>query len=790
MSGKGRRKKGMSIFLCLAMLLPMFFSTWFLAGCTGNDGEDSQGQDGNGEVVDTGNGETGEGFTPDYQGVYRLGGGPESFMDHGVFLSENSMDQRRGSGDIHEDSPVFSVEDVSIEVTPLFLEENLTVSITPMTAPAPVPGATVEAFSFTVDAMEDQELGYITLEIPFTIEGNREDYEVGAGYYHPYTQAWEPVIYEVDEDRSVVRIFTNHLSTYGSFVIQREGTRYARVLSGMFEGDDYIMRHGEVYGEVIKETMNNQMTPAGKAYDLGRGILGDWLDATGGIFTLEGVAYSSEYLNNLSDMLGTVGNSLALTRLAVDYSRGDDRALAINAIKSAGNYMISKWGTKMLKVSFIGVTAIDYSINQLAEQMIQGRQEIWQEAYKIYYRENHHRTGVDWFQRLLELQNASENPEQFQRLLETELNMYTWRFWDEPDSTVAFYQSEAQSGGFTGGGGLNEKLKKDIADAYKAQLMLETLEPVFRQLEKHLQREQYEEYLREIQLLRDEMNQMVRVDIVENYGSSGPQYANYIVELVGGNEDVDRQMWTGRLNDEGAARTRFTVLGHLSAGAPTSLALYESMKAYEEKDPVLVQPFTVEVPLTTIVLGEPMDQEDLSFNVTSLVNYCIGGYGGYCSKYDQPNLATGVLSARGVFTVKGADLDQVKVHANVGSSLSPIMDPKEGTIVVEIHAPADAVIYLDAQMGYSISPMSGSVPDEYDWRVEGEHITFAVQEVRRQTRNHVDFHGGYFSGDGEMLAMLRPEGRILSKREIDSTWGGGFGLHNGPQIYIVRVATP
>ena len=521
-----------------------------------------------------------------------------------VLLEDDKSDFGTQRGELKEDNYSFRKDGVGLEVSPLFLEEKqATLEVRKMAAPEAPAGIKVQAYDFSMDTASDYP-GIYTITIPYE-EGEGV---FGAGYYNEEKKRWEPVVYELDSANNQVIITTNHLSTYASFKIEGEGTRYARIASGLFEANNLMARFGGQHSAVVQEFIANNMSPAQEAAVLGKSVIDDWLKASGVILEFEGLAYSSEFLSNLSDMLGNVGLSLALAQLAVDYSRGDERAMAVNAFNTSQGLAIGKWGTKALKVSMIGVMAIDYSLSKLAKQVIGGREDVWQRAYDLYYRENHSRSGAEWFRKLKELHDKANSPEQFNRLLDTELNMYTYRFWQEEDSYIGDYQSRAMNHAFSGWGGLNEKLKQQIADRAKSNLLRDSLEPVFRRLEEEIRYEQFLEYQKELSILRNEFNRIVTLEVREAADEDKELiFPGYYIRLEPLNSSADPRQWTGRLDNNGFVRATYTVLGHLAAGAPSEIKLYKNLDDLEKGKAEYTKKFTVELPTTTVIIGEEQE---------------------------------------------------------------------------------------------------------------------------------------------------------------------------------------
>jgi len=526
---------------------------------------------------------------------------------------------------LNADNPRFIHENVSLEMSPIFLEEGeAQVEVSSMLAPPPFDEAEVNAYSFHSSNAEAYD-GLYTITLPY--EPGRG--VVGAGYYNEAAASWEPVYFELDEANNQVIITTDHLSTFGSVTIIGEGTRAARIATGLFDGSNYLYNFTSDHGIVVDELIRNNMNPAEEAWKLGKSVTDDWFKASGIIFKFESLAYSSEFISSLSDAMTNVGTALALTQLAIDYSRGDQQAMAVNAFNTAQGLAIGKWGTKALKVSMIGVTVIDYALSSFRTEALAGRQEIWIKAYELYYSEESKvkRTPSDWYYRLKEVFDHAESPEQFHRMLDAELTHYTELFWNDDEITQAFYQSQAQKHGWTGGGGLNESLKKEISENYKNELLDGYLKSVFLQLERKARQEQIDEYYREFDEKRAMFNQVVNFNIEEIVPEDeDPEFAGYIIQFGPLAEEADARNWTGRMRDDGTARTRFTVLSHLMAGAPDELRFYESREDLEKEEPAHVVDFVISLPETKVYLGE-LAPQDLS-----------GLYQGYLTITDIPFL--------------------------------------------------------------------------------------------------------------------------------------------------------
>ncbi len=113
--------------------------------------------------------------------------------------------------------------------------------------------------------------------------------------------------------------------------------------------------------------------------------------------TITQTMYASSFASGLGNAFNNIGLAAAMVQAAYDFSAGKDTELFVNLTKNLSNYAIGRWGSNALQLSFVGVYAIDYSINKFATAAWDGRKEIWYEAYKTYYEKENQRTSKQWY---------------------------------------------------------------------------------------------------------------------------------------------------------------------------------------------------------------------------------------------------------------------------------------------------------------------------------------------------------------------------------------------------------
>ena len=460
----------------------------------------------------------------------------------------------------------------------------------------------------------------INIEIPYDeafIESGEPSKNVGAMYYNEVTKQWDPIAFELDEENKKVRILTNHLSTYGVFTVKNPNTRTARAMlansyptlpSGVFNS----------FEEVINEAIDNSMTPGQQAFELGQSVVSDWLGISGATLTsITKALYVSEFADGLGNAFNNVGLAAAMVQAAYDFSNGKDKELFTNLSKNLSYYSIGRWGSNALQLSFVGVYAIDYSLNKFANAAWDGRKEIWQKAYSLYYEKENSRTAKQWYNILYEIYEKNKDkkdPNALKTAISEELDLYVNAFWklgEKDPSHLALWQSEAQKTGFSGGGGLNPNLESEISRAYKAQLVKDLQEPVFNVLEKNIRWKLMDDYTKELIELRNYLNQKTSVLITENLKTGEKaEYAGYIVRFGPLNDTANVRTWTGKVKEDGTIQTQFTALGHIQSGAPDKLFLFEPGSNPDTDEPIKAISFKVKFPNMQINLKELLPTMD------------------------------------------------------------------------------------------------------------------------------------------------------------------------------------
>lgn len=464
----------------------------------------------------------------------------------------------------------------------------------------------VVAYDFQVEGIE-QFTDLIEITIPYDdsyIEADADESRSAFGmYFNEASGEWETVNYSVDTENNTVTIITDHLSKYGVFTVKNQNTRLAYISSVMPYTN---IVDSDLAREIIGEAIENPNSEIQKAKDLAMSTTNDWLGLSSFLLTTSDPIYSSELMKGMGSTFNALGVAAAVYQLAIDMEKDPSPELYGNLSKNILNIGVSYWGTSALQLSFAGVFAIDYSLNKFANAAWDGRNDSWYEAYKLHYNEKMKLTNKEWYSKFYWLWVDSlenKNPDALKEGIDKAINDNVNAFWSN-ELVMADYHQEALGKGFTVGGGLNEGLKTNITEAKRAELVA-GLQPVFEQLKKRINWYLMDQYKNELNKVKAKYNQVINVTI-EEIAAEGEllTYPDHVIRFSPLSVDTKTGTWTGKLNTEGKATTRFTLLGYLQAGKPDKLDIFPPDSDPTTTAPIHSVDFTLERNTLYIPIGE------------------------------------------------------------------------------------------------------------------------------------------------------------------------------------------
>lgn len=466
--------------------------------------------------------------------------------------------------------------------------------------------ASVNVYDISVKGKETFDVP-IEIVIPYDKEfidqGEDPDNCIGAGYYNEELGTWEPVSFRIDKDENKVYIMTDHLSKYGVFTFKNPGKRRASVKLGSFGLTMPSKVSNHAYIPVIEESLKNGGAPGEVSMQHGFEIANEALGVSGNALTfITEAMYSTKFLEKMGSVFGEIGLIGALVQAAYDWEKDDGGvALKTNLTKNLSYYAIGKWGLRAAKLCAVGVFAIDYSLNAFITEAWAGREKTYRKAYNLYYddlRREAKRNGTSverqLFNQVYEAYQKSLHDSSYDlnKAVQEIVDNFASKFWKLSETDIAEYMSDAGVT-FSAGGGLNDKLKKKVADAYALELMQTTMQPIFQQVNRTITYDLEKEYYAKLQELRNELNKITKVHIFESKAleDSVPKYADHIIRFAPLSEDAVVKNWTGRFKEDVNINTSFTLLGYLQGGAPNTIKIFAPDADPDIDEPVKVMEF-------------------------------------------------------------------------------------------------------------------------------------------------------------------------------------------------------
>jgi len=376
------------------------------------------------------------------------------------------------------------------------------------------------------------------------------------------------------------------------------------------------MTDASKYG-VFNELVENNGTPGAKAIEFGIGVLGSvgntgnitgtysdianacnnpkWDAFKPGLDTLKG---TSDAFSKLNNTIGNIGKAASLMQIGTDIYNGKTEAANLGAMKFTSGQLLSTFAP----LAGIGVFAIEYSLNELAVTLIQGRKDLYVAALDKYYNEKYHNISAYLYDEIFDIydQYALGEVDDLNYEIDQFIKDFCNEFW-APEVNHDVYLSEVKKVAFAGStAGLTPEMKKDISGVFYNELRKHRLPNILYLITSRISQQQFDYYYSQVEALRDYYNQSVKFTVHEEKLSEDIpyKYANHKIKFVTYNDDATG--WTGKLNDNAQVSNTFTMLGYLQAGEPVMLNIYSPDSDPKVDDPIETVGFNMKV-------GQPLD---------------------------------------------------------------------------------------------------------------------------------------------------------------------------------------
>lgn len=526
----------------------------------------------------------------------------------GEETTKPASDQVLVEGIVSEENLTLGLDGLELRLDPVNISEEANAKITKVSNAPKLDSESeieLEVYDFSIEGISEFA-GVIELVIPMELP---EGSSPGAAYLNETSGEWEPVAFSYDSENKRVVILTDHLSKYGVFSVTNEGKRRARVeflgLYGDNVDEDFIgaVEEFSIGGVPANQCIDIGSSAAGDALQLGGDFLGNIVQSAGYL------AYGEDVLSSLGDRLGSLGLLVSVVQIGNNLYNGKINDAVVGSMKVSYTYImgkvVSKLSNSVLSASMASVAIVDYAINKFGTTAIAGRADIYRDAYSIYYwrGEDGYKTSADWFRELYPMfRDPTMSQDQLKAEIDKKVIAHCDEFWNANKLGVDYYVSEARERlAWTGGGaGLNSDLQKSISAEKRSIMYNEILPGVFYQIARKINLENEAKLRLEYKELTNYLNKAIRLSIID----SEKKYPNHQVKISPLNDKAVAENWSGKMNKDGELSTSFTLYGHMYAGSPNQILIFEPNANINEDEPIRIVDFKVISPLTQIDLGE------------------------------------------------------------------------------------------------------------------------------------------------------------------------------------------
>lgn len=514
---------------------------------------------------------------------------------------------------------------------------------------------------------------FVEIRIPYNTsfcdKGEKPAECVGGVYYNENSKEWEETLYTVDEKTGEVVIRTNHFSKFGAMTIKNKGKRNA-YLSGLKtdnNGDlsiidedkaisvmsQLVKSYGEesssaklVGNEVLQAVMSlggaasTMSDVAGNTFNIACyldisdfAMQGRYVEQGYVLFPHHGhyetVGFSNNFyqtynrgmIDRSGEILSNVGIAISGCKLAAMIGKASagkaSDAEILNMYKDVAGLSVSIGGSATLGALMGPVWIADQFINYCYEEGMQIKQDQMAEMYEFFnYRyegspELNIRAGrnlKDWRARIIQL--IDENPDEDSAdLLRDEVDAFAEDFWKlnavEIDNVAGSAPKKYMRIPFD-----DAKLRKTLTDDYKKQLYKE-LQPVMTSVRNYYTNKLQQEAQKTIERAKRYYNREIEFTITQPYEQGKkPEFAGCTVVFAPLRADADLDSWKSTIPDNGdMLYGEFTLLGHILAGCPNTLLVFDKKANIQKDEPILSVPVEIKDYKCNIVLESKKEEK-------------------------------------------------------------------------------------------------------------------------------------------------------------------------------------
>jgi len=553
---------------------------------------------------------------------------------------------------VNEDNYIVEAAGCTIEVSPTIMDGDTKLSVSKATQ-APWMISTddhVTAVKVQVGNLSEYS-GVVKIRIPVNFGKGQT---MVAGQWSESDLDWEPALCEYDKVKGEAVIWTdtpgtfgvtvksgisaltradNKKSTFGPFIVSRANTRNAGIYEKTYQYIDWEDPPYLVFDALLGKLFGGNLDGIDEADVITQNII-DTKAIFGDITypLLQEMGLSKTILDKTAGLMGKVAVAATFyQKMRAVYTGDVDKEKGMK-LKEIYDLFVSKAASlcksSAMNLCMISVAIIDYSLNKFAEEAWAGRKELYRAAYELYYSEGQdgYRSRYDWYNLFWPgFIKDGMTESRISYLIDGYVTNYCDKFWDNTDR-IATYLALAKDMGFSSGGGLNEKIKKEISDEYRQYLYnnKDRLPEVFERIGEKLKKRQYDIMKDQMISYAYHMDKYVTLHLKDVNASGGSSdYAGYKVKFKRlPISIIDPEYWECKLNDKGEGDIKFRLFGYVAANVSPQLVVVSPSGKEEISIPLKnIQPGT-----NIVEFGKKKEEEkSASVSPTELTFVAEGG---------------------------------------------------------------------------------------------------------------------------------------------------------------------
>lgn len=484
-----------------------------------------------------------------------------------------------------------------------------TLSVTTADVPPISEDAQMLAYDIKLDSFSEIDR-YFDIRISYAgldLAGQPAEGLVGAAYFNPESQSWEPVTFCLDEATNEAVITTNHLSVYSCFTIKNEGKRNAKIIyfdtkkyhEAKYHYDNYDI--GMAY-DMIKAAADNRgkVDPdmIGKYLDWQK-IKSDRLSETltiGSFVADHWREVEAPDFEQVSEYLGGCTLLLSACTLVHDlWKAWDDndgltikehQKLSLGAFNTVSSYFAGKLINSLGGVILLATSLLDDYIETIRLGIYENKKDAFRKGYEHFYAEKYVVTIEDWANFIKKARvHANNDPERLRQLIEYKVALYCRKAWilqDLYDEALSEVDLSKNLGGYTNTVYLTDtenirQMQKEISEEYEKKVTAEIIPQAIAKLCEWDYLEQEEKLTQYLNKLVQELNKTVTFEFYDPLCTQNGQnsaLAGAKLYLCDEDKKVLDEHWMCELDSQGAGTLTFTLAGWETAGAPEYLMVY------------------------------------------------------------------------------------------------------------------------------------------------------------------------------------------------------------------------